>query len=609
MSRLHTLSRPRREQEGAGSLLAWFWSFVAGLLVPMLIVLVGLIAMLLNRGGLTETSLRLGRFLWLPIPESFLAQSPLTQLSELVMLGFFSAVVFSVAVWVNRLDSDGRARRIVNSLQSRMLKQSLRRAELEGAASQRFRAEQLIGRQLPELQECLSLWYRNIPRNILTLIGCVFLALLVNVWLALMAVISGILLWQLYRALHPEDDDSVLNWEVPRTRSRMAELVGQAPLLARLQTQGLTDRAFQSELDSLDRRLCEIDAKDARVWPILFMAIAAAVSVMLLGLGVNLLDTDRGLSLPAALILGLSLGAAAVAMGRLMELGLALNRTADSSDAIYNYLESSGEIAASEQRVGLSGIRDKVEMQGVSLGAAIGRPILKDLSLQLIPGSLIALLGTESVSTRALTELLMGFGVPSGGQVTIDGIPLRDIHPKALARNVMWVQPSGLFWDGTIQENLCGSDSPFDVRDVVEALQEVGVYEQIQRLADGINTMFHPEDSALSEETTYAMSVARAVLHKPPIVLAMEPPPPAQHLPEDPCLVAFEKLAASGSIVIVLPRRLPTLRRADRVVLLNGPRLVGEGKHSDLLANSDLYRHLNYLLFNPYRHHKGEPSS
>ena len=59
-------------------------------------------------------------------------------------------------------------------------------------------------------------------------------------------------------------------------------------------------------------------------------------------------------------------------------------------------------------------------------------------------------------------------------------------------------------------------------------------------------------------------------------------------------------------MVIILPRRLQTLRRADRVVLLNGPRLVGEGKHADLLANSDLYRHLNYLLFNPYRHQKQE---
>ena len=61
-----------------------------------------------------------------------------------------------------------------------------------------------------------------------------------------------------------------------------------------------------------------------------------------------------------------------------------------------------------------------------------------------------------------------------------------------------------------------------------------------------------------------------------------------------------------GTLVVMLPRRLQTLRTADRVVLLNGPRLVGEGKHAQLLADSDLYRHLNYLLFNPYRHQRAD---
>ncbi len=82
----------------------------------------------------------------------------------------------------------------------------------------------------------------------------------------------------------------------------------------------------------------------------------------------------------------------------------------------------------------------------------------------------------------------------------------------------------------------------------------------------------------------------------------MEPPPPAEHLTEDPCLKGLLSLVAGGSLVVMLPRRLLTLRSADRVVLFNGARLVGEGKHTDLLSSSDLYRHLNYLLFNPYRH-------
>ncbi len=345
----------------------------------------------------------------------------MTQLTVLVVVGFVFATIFSLAVWLNRLAADGRARRIVKSLHARMLGQSLRRAELEGAAAQRFRAEHLIGEQLPNLQEGLSLWYRNIPRSVLSLVGCVALALLVNVWLALMAVISGVLLWRLFCTLRHEDEANLVHWEVPRARRRMAELVGQAPLLARLQTQGLAEQSFSAELDSLYRRLRDEDGRMGRVWPVLFLAIAAAVAVMILGLGVNLFDADNGLSLPAALVLGLALGGAVASVGRLLTLASALNRTGESSDAVYHYLERSSEIAPSEQRVGLAGLRDAVEIQGVSLGDSTGKPILSHLSLKLKPGSLVAILGTDPVSTRALTELLMGFGMPSEGRVTIDG--------------------------------------------------------------------------------------------------------------------------------------------------------------------------------------------
>ena len=96
--------------------------------------------------------------------------------------------------------------------------------------------------------------------------------------------------------------------------------------------------------------------------------------------------------------------------------------------------------------------------------------------------------------------------------------------------------------------------------------------------------------------------IARALLHQPPIVLAKEPPPPAEHIAEDPCLKALRRLVDAGTLVVILPKRLQTLRTADRVVLFNGDRLVGEGRHAELLSSSDLYRHLNYLLFNPYRH-------
>ena len=169
----------------------------------------------------------------------------------------------------------------------------------------------------------------------------------------------------------------------------------------------------------------------------------------------------------------------------------------------------------------------------------------------------------------------------------------------------MWIEPSGPIWDGTLIENLRGEDDSINNSTLVDALEEVQIYERLQRLPEGLNTIVSAGDALLDVEATYAIAVARALIHRPPILLALEPPPPAEHLPEDPCLKSLRKLVDAGTLVVMLPRRLQTLRGADRVILLNGPRLVGEGNHAELLGQSDLYRHLNYLLFNPYRHRRG----
>lgn len=604
MIRFNTLAQLRHEPEARGFQLSYLWSSLAGLLVPTLIIFVGVIAMLLNSKGLEKTAVTLGTHLSVPLSEDFIGQEPLMQLTQLVGITLLTAAVLAGCIWLHRRSADARANRIVKSMHERILKQSLRRAEVEGAAAQQVRADDIIGHQLPCIQTGLSQWYQAVPRSLLTLVGCVFLAVLVNIWLAVLAVISGVLVRQFFRKLHRQKDSELTHWEVPRSRQRMATLVGQAPLLARLQSQGIADQAYQQELESMFRRLDLEDSRQARIWPLVFMAVCTAIAVMILGLGVNLLGSDSGLNVPAALVLGLALAGAASAAGQLQRLTGQLAKSGESSEAIYRYLKRSDDVAPSEQRVGLAGLRDNVEIRDVTLSDSNGELILSHLSLELYPEQLVVLLGTEQVSTRALTELLMGFGLPREGRVSIDGIPLRDIHPQALARNVMWIEPDGPIWNGTILENLSGNDSGISSGDVFDALREVNVYERIQRLPEGLNTIVSANDSMLGVETTYGIAVARALLHKPPILLALEPPPPAEHMAEDPCLNAFKKLVRQGTLVVLLPRRLPSLRAADRVVLLNGERLAGEGNHSELLATSDLYRHLNYLLFNPYRHQK-----
>ena len=199
MNRFRTLSAARRETEAQrGKVASLIWATLAGLLVPVLVLIFGLISLLLETGSLDRLEARLGSNLTIPLPADFVDQPPLVQLTQLTSLAFAVAVVFCLAVWRHRRCADCRASAIVKGLHQKVLRQSVRRAELEGAAAQSVNAQKLIGRHLPALQRGLSLWYRSLPRNLFLLIGCVIIALLVHIWLAIVAVISGVMVWRLY---------------------------------------------------------------------------------------------------------------------------------------------------------------------------------------------------------------------------------------------------------------------------------------------------------------------------------------------------------------------------------------------------------------------------
>ena len=593
--------RARRELRGGRWVLWGFAAVLSAILIPVLILVAGIIAQVLNRGGLLESPLVLGRHLAVPLPDRFLLMTPIAQLSWLVALAALVCLMIALLMWISYRGLYHRSRQTIERLHRQILQRSLRRAEAEGVSAQRRRAEDLIEERLPQLQSGLSAWWRAIPRSPLLLIGCVTLALLVDIWLTLLAVVSGLLVWQAQRLLDGGEATEASQWELPRSRRRLVELVQQAPLLGRLQSGDVIGQAFEEELERIRRNQANVDRRRSRAIPLLTLATTAAVCVLVLALGVNLFGAPSGLSLPAALVLGLALVGAVAAATRLVH---ALNQVAATSAAaaaVYRFLEVADDDQSSE-RVGLSGLRDGVELNNVTLHDDAGRPVLSSLTLSLKPASLVAVLGTDGVSSAALVELLLGFGRPSKGRVLIDGLPIGEIHPRSLARQVFWVGHDGPLWNGTIAENLAGHEPVGGNEALTEATRAAGVYDRLQELEDGFSTIVAADDTRLDASLRYGVAVARALLRKPAVVIVQEPAAGPEGLTEDTCLTALRTMADNGSLVIVLPRRLRTLRMADRVVLLNANRFAGEGKHEALLQSSDLYRHLNYTLFNPYRH-------
>jgi ABC-type multidrug transport system fused ATPase/permease subunit len=137
--------------------------------------------------------------------------------------------------------------------------------------------------------------------------------------------------------------------------------------------------------------------------------------------------------------------------------------------------------------------------------------------------------------------------------------------------------------------------------DLVTALKKSSAHESIFELPDNLDTLVSANDDRLKGDTAFRLGIARAILADASLCVAYEPSDRVKSSEETETLKALKQLNSQHAAVVVVAQRLSTLREADQIVLLHQHRVAAIGNHSDLLENSDLYRHLNYTMFSPLR--------
>jgi ABC-type multidrug transport system fused ATPase/permease subunit len=162
------------------------------------------------------------------------------------------------------------------------------------------------------------------------------------------------------------------------------------------------------------------------------------------------------------------------------------------------------------------------------------------------------------------------------------------------------VMHEGLLFTGTVAENIGCGDPQFLLPQIVDAAKRARAYDFVQRLPQQFNTVVGEHGMRLTNSQQLRIGLARALLRDPTLVILEEPPdemdaPTAELLDQ-----GIEELAGRRTL-IVLPTRLSTLRKLDRVFLFHEGKLVDEGLHTELLQRSELYRHLIYQRFNMFR--------
>jgi ABC-type multidrug transport system fused ATPase/permease subunit len=281
------------------------------------------------------------------------------------------------------------------------------------------------------------------------------------------------------------------------------------------------------------------------------------------------------------------------AAGSVFAFAPAVQRSLASLERIFGLLDEPRENSgAPGSRAPAEEIRGEVELREVSFryGAA-GPPALRGVTLRVLPGEVVALVGRSGAGKSTLVALLPRLFEPSEGEILLDGRPLRD-YPLRWLRARIGVVPQDVFlFDRTIRENIAYATPRATDEQVREAARAAHAAEFVERLPRGYDTQVGERGTRLSGGEKQRLAIAREILRDPPILVLDEATSSLDAESEALVRDAMRRLMR-GRTCFVIAHRLSTVQGADRILVLDAGRIVEEGTHAELFAKGGLYREL-----------------
>jgi ATP-binding cassette subfamily B protein len=217
--------------------------------------------------------------------------------------------------------------------------------------------------------------------------------------------------------------------------------------------------------------------------------------------------------------------------------------------------------------------------------------VLSDLDLRIEPGHVVAVVGSSGAGKSTIAALLSRLYDPTKGSVLLDGRDLRDLDPKWLRRQIGVVAQEPMLFSSTIGDNIRYGKTDATDAEVEAAARAANAHEFVSRFPDGYATRVGERGVQLSGGQKQRVAIARAVLKDPKILVLDEATSALDAESEHLVQEALDRLL-EGRTTLVIAHRLSTVKNADRVLVLDGGRIVQQGTHAALVAEAGLYRKL-----------------
>jgi ATP-binding cassette, subfamily B, bacterial len=290
-----------------------------------------------------------------------------------------------------------------------------------------------------------------------------------------------------------------------------------------------------------------------------------------------------------------------------------LSKMTDSySKAVVGY-ERIREIFDTDNEVkDLPGARRAPKFKGgiifedVSFAYEPSTKVLKDVSFQIEPGQVAALVGPTGAGKSTIISLIPRFYDPTSGIVKIDGQDVRRFQQKSLRQQISFVLQETLLFHGPIWNNIAYGKPEATRTEILRAAELANANEFIDKLPDGYNTILGERGVTLSGGQRQRIAIARAIIRNTPILILDEPSSGLDAASERLVFEALDRLM-EGKTSIVIAHRLSTIRRANCIFVLNDGTIVERGNHEELMRACGLYAQLHDIQFQPEEMELTEP--
>jgi len=270
-----------------------------------------------------------------------------------------------------------------------------------------------------------------------------------------------------------------------------------------------------------------------------------------------------------------------------------------ASEQIFSFLDERDEVREMPGAIKLAPFRSGIRFDNVSFSyskSGEDRPVLRHINLKISPGEVVAIVGSSGAGKTTLVHLLPRFFDVSGGRLLIDGHDVREVTISSLRSQIAIVTQDTILFNDTVRNNIAYGQPHVPQERVEEAARAALAHDFIMALPEGYDSIVGERGLRLSGGERQRLSIARAILKDAPILILDEATSALDTESESLVQSALQNLMA-GRTVFVIAHRLSTVRRADRILVLENGMITDEGSHECLLAHTGTYRRLYDLQF------------